>query len=96
MALTYAEARAACVARWGEPAWESAADWRDDAWWPAPGVADDGAMVDGVALTRGASGLHLRAGYGSARDLWPIASAAELTAALDAADAFLRDATKGP
>ena len=87
---TYADALAACVAAFGPPSWSHSTDARDDAWWPHPGTADDGAMVDGIALTRGANGLHLRAGRGSERALWPITSAADLTAALDAADAWRR------
>jgi hypothetical protein len=87
--LTYPDARAACIERFGPPAWQHSTEWRDDAWWPAPGVPDDGAMVDGVALTRGARGLHLRAGDAALATLYTLTTAGECADALDAAAAWM-------
>ncbi|MDO9020602.1 MAG: hypothetical protein Q8S73_30695 [Deltaproteobacteria bacterium] len=93
-APTYADALAACVVAFGEPSWSHATDARADAWWPAPGAPDDGAMVHGVCLSRGAHGVFLRAGDGNLTTLWTIAQGIgdvyPLPDAIAAAGAWLR------
>lgn len=95
MAVTYAEVRAACVERWGEP-------WNEGGPLPCPCAAwrPDGSDTLGIGLA-GTTRLLLIAedttGDG-AHKAWTLAGEptadAQLTplpAALDAADAFLRE-----
>lgn len=101
MAVTYAEARAACVARYGEPSEAYAIGRCARAWW-----GRNGSGVVGVLLAETHRGVELSAiGYDDPQR-WTLAgtpcAGAPLTplpAALDAADAFLRahaHPTKGP
>ena len=87
---TYAEARAACVARYGEPTYADACDDAVTLWW---GGRDDRR----VRLTRAPDGLRLTLADDAeervltlAGEPTPDAPAATLPAALDAADALLR------
>lgn len=97
--VTYADALAACTARWGEPtsrdlraerptvAWVArpAADGWADSYW----LEGDGAHVLLVALVGAEDRTWLLAGDDP---LWPERALTPLPAALDAAEAWLRGA----
>ena len=101
MTVTYATARAACVARYGrEPDDEYAISACARSWWARERESADGVLLSEMprgAVELAAIGTHNDAGrWTLAGPPTASAPAATLPAALDAADAFLRDATKGP
>ena len=87
-AVTYAEARAACVARYGrEPDDEGdRGDGLTSCWWPrVPGQPRHDPA--GVVLVSDADGTELAVEIMGGAESWPATDAATLAAAMDAADA---------
>lgn len=89
MSVTFDDALAACIARWGEPT-----DGCDDgfAYWPeVPASTEPGCEFDGVSLGDDGDGAYIVATrHGASRVLrlaWAPA-VTPLAEALDAADAF--------